>query len=228
MTMRETPTMSIDEAIRRRRSVRGFLPNELPDALLREVLEVAQWSPSNCNVQPWLPHVVSGLALQRLRDALVGAAVAGAPVKPDWPADGKFHGVYRDRQYDAAAKLYGAMGVERRDLIGRNQAYLRNHAFFGAPHVMFIFMPKPFDAREMADVGMYAQTFMLALAGRGIGSCAQGALGLYPEIVRQHLGLSDEHRLMFGVSFGYEDRDVKANAARVARASIDDAVRFHR
>ena len=120
MTMHEKAGMSVDEAIRRRRSVRGFLPNELPDAVLRDALEVAQCSPSNCNVQPWLPHIVSGDALQRLRDALVGAAVAERPLKPDWPADGKFQGVYRDRQYDAAAKLYGAMGVERRDLIGRN------------------------------------------------------------------------------------------------------------
>jgi hypothetical protein len=30
------------------------------------------------------------------------------------------------------------------------------------------------------------------------------------------------------LSFGYEDHGVKANAARVDRAQIDDVVRFHR
>ena len=88
-------------------------------------------------------------------------------------------------------------------------------------------MPEPFDTREATDIGMYAQTLMLALTARGIASCAQGALGLFPDVVRQHLGLAPNYKLLFGVSFGYEDPNVKANAARVGRAHIDDAVTFH-
>ena len=34
--------------------------------------------------------------------------------------------------------------------------------------------------------------------------------------------------LLFGVSFGYEDSNDKANAARVGRAPTGEAVRFHR
>jgi hypothetical protein len=172
--------------------------------------------------------VVSGEALSRLRAALVDAAMRDEPIKPDWPAEGKFVGVYRERQVDAAAKLYGAMGVERRDLVARKLAYVRNHAFFDAPHAVFIFMPEPFDTREATDIGMYAQTLMLALAARGIASCAQGALGLFPDIVREQLRVPAYYRLLFGVSFGYEDPEDKANAARVGRAEVDDAVHFHR
>ena len=228
MSMHERPAMNVDDAIRHRRSVRGFLSDEVPEATLREVFELAQWSPSNCNVQPWTPHVVSGDALKRLRGALVAAGMRDEPIKPDWPADGKFTGIYRERQVDAAQNLYGAMGVERRDVVGRKMAYIRNHAFFDAPHAVLIFMPEPFDAREAADIGMYAQTLMLALVARGIASCAQGALGLFPEIVREHLGIPANCKLLFGISFGYEDRSIKANAARVGRAHIDDVVRFHR
>ena len=228
MSARQTPILSVDEAIRRRRSVRAFLPDPLPEATLREVFALAQWAPSNCNVQPWTPHVVSGETLKRVREALVEAGMRDEPIKPDWPADGKFVGIYRERQVDAAARLYGAMGVERRDLAARKLAYIRNHAFFDAPHVVFIFMPEPFDTREATDIGMYAQTLMLALAARGIASCAQGALGLFPDIVREQLGVAASYRLLFGVSFGYEDVTVKANAARVGRACLDDAVRFHR
>lgn len=219
--------MKLDLAIRTRRSVRGFLPEPVPEATLREVFELAQWSPSNCNIQPWVPHVVSGDALRRLGTAMCEAAEAGQPYDPDWPADGKYQGIYRERQYDAAARLYGAMGVERRDLEGRRAAYLRNLRCFDAPHAAFIFMHRPFDAREITDVGMYAQTLMLALTSRGIASCAQGALGLYTGIVRRHLGLDEDHRLMFGVSFGYEDPSVAANATRTVRAPLEQAVRFH-
>jgi hypothetical protein len=220
--------LRLDDAIRQRRSVRAFLAAEVPEATLHEVFELAQWAPSNCNVQPWLPHVVSGAVLQRLSQAMCEAGAADVPVQPDWPADGKYGGVYRERQYDAAARLYGAMGVERRDLAARRAAYLRNLGFFDAPHAVFIFMQQPFDTREATDLGMYAQTLMLVLQSRGIASCAQGALGLYPPIVRSHLGLPDDHRLLFGIAFGYEDPAAKANAARTVRAPLHEAVQFHR
>lgn len=221
-------SMYVDEAIRHRRSVRGFLPQEIPQTTLDEVFTLAQWAPSNCNVQLWVPHVVSGPVLQRLRQALVQAAENDQPIAPDWPADGKYHGIYRERQFDAAARLYGAMGVERKDLLGRKAAYVRNQAFFDAPHAVFLFMQQPFDAREATDLGIYAQTLMLAMTARGIASCAQGALALYPPIVRTHLGVAEDHRLMFGISFGYEDTRVAANAARVGRAPLEQAVVFHR
>jgi len=220
--------MSVDEAIRLRRSVRGFLSREIPEAVLREVFTLAQCAPSNCNVQPWTPHVVSGDQLKRLREALVAAGMRDEPIKPDWPADGKFTGIYRERQVGAAQALYGAMGVARSDAVGRKLAYIRNHAFFDAPHAVLIFMPEPFDTREATDLGMYAQTLMLALTARGIASCAQGALGLFPDIVREQLGIPGSYKLLFGISFGYEDHDVRANTTRVDRAGIDDVVRFHR
>ncbi|MBX3642126.1 MAG: nitroreductase [Rubrivivax sp.] len=228
MSAREPTAISVDEALRRRRSVRGFLPDEVPETTLREVFELAQRTPSNCNVQPWLPHVVSGAALRRLSESLVEAGERGEPHHADWPADGKFSGVYRERQIDAAVQLYGAMGVDRHDRAGRHAAYVRNHEFFGAPHAVFIFMHAPHDTREAADIGMYAQSLMLLLTARDIGSCAQGALGLYPDVVRRHLGLDATHRLLFGISFGYEDQAIKANGARVGRAGLVEAVRFHR
>ena len=219
--------MTIDQAIRERRSVRGYLPTEVPEATLREVFALAQLAPSNCNVQPWSPHVVSGPLLQRLQADLVAAADAVEPHRPDWPADIKFEGIYRERQVEAAAQLYGAMGVERNDRAGRHAAFVRNQASFEAPHVMFIFLPRPFDTREAVDAGIYVQTIMLACVARGIGTCAQGALRLYPDIVRRHLGLLDSQRLLFGLCFGYEDTTVKANATRVGRVPLQDAVVFH-
>lgn len=42
-----------------RRSVRDFLPNLVPDAVLREAIQLAQLSPSACNRQPWQVYLVS-------------------------------------------------------------------------------------------------------------------------------------------------------------------------
>jgi hypothetical protein len=62
------------------------------------------------------------------------------------------------------------------------------------------------------------------------------AFGAAPSILRHAplmkdaagVGVPANYKLLFGVSFGYEDAGVKANAARVGRANLDDAVRFHR
>ncbi len=221
--------MTLDDAIRGRRSVRGFLDTEVPHEVQIEVLQLAQLAPSNCNAQPWQVHVVSGAALESLRQSLVAASSSGLPTHADWPADiRRFRGIHRTRQIDAAVKLYGAMGVGRDDLSGRRSAFVQNFAFFGAPHTIFIFLHDSFGPREVNDMGIYAQTLLLAMTSRGIASCAQGALGEYPDIVRRHLGLGIEERLMFGISFGYEDPAVKANAARVGRAPLEEVVRFHR
>ena len=125
-----------------------------PGGDLREAFELAQWAPSNCNVQPWTPHVVSGEACSGCATALVDAGMRDEPIKPDFAADRKFVGVHRERQVDAAQQLYGAMGVERRDLVGRKMAYVRNHACFDAPHAVFIFMDESFRQREATDIGM--------------------------------------------------------------------------
>ena len=42
--------LSVDEAMLQRRSVRGFLPEEVPQAALAGIFEIAQRAPSNCNV----------------------------------------------------------------------------------------------------------------------------------------------------------------------------------
>lgn len=219
--------MTVDEALRTRRSVRGFTDQTVPEDTLREIFELAQVTPSNCNTQPWIPHVLSGKSLMHLGDRMVSAAEQGIPPDPDFFAERKFTGVYRERQIDAAVQLYGAMGIDRYDRPRRDWAYRRNLDFFGAPHAVLIFIHSDFGAREAVDLGMYAQSLMLAMTARGISSCAQGALGLYCGIIREALDLDETHRLIFGISFGYEDESYDANATRVGRAALNDAVVFH-
>lgn len=220
--------MDLNQAIRSRRSVRGFLPRGIPESVLREVFDLAQCAPSNCNVQPWSPHLVSGQSLRMLAEKMVGASLAGQAPNPDISADRIFAGIHKERQYDAARQLYGAMGVDRYDRPGRDAAYRRNLDAFGAPHAVFLFMSADFGMREAVDIGIYSQTLMLALTSRGIGSCAQGALSLYPDIVRDHLGLAADQKLLLGISFGYEDPSVPANAARVGRASLAETLVEHK
>jgi nitroreductase len=124
----------LDQTIRERRSVRGFLPKPVPRDVLEEVLALAQRAPSNCNVQPWRVYIASGNTLKKLRAALVQEVTTGASPVMVAPID-EFLGVYREKQVACAVELYGKMGIERDDRVGRMNASLRNFQFFDAPHV---------------------------------------------------------------------------------------------
>lgn len=219
--------LNTPDAIRQRHAARGFLPQPVPEALLKSVFELAQLAPSNCNTQPWLVEVVSGELLRQLSQRLQAAAIDPTQHRPDLPYDGRYEGVYKTRQFDAAAQLYGAMEIAREDKAGRAASFLRNYAFFGAPHAAFVYLPQGFGAREAADCGMFAQTLMLALTAHGLASCPQTALSLQPHIVRELLQVAPGQQLLFGISFGYEDPSVAANRCRVGRAALSDSVRFH-
>lgn len=218
---------SFDAVVRARRSIRGFLPDPIPGPLLRSVLATAQQAPSNCNVQPWVVHIVSGDAAERIRQALYEQAKSGVPIEPDYPRTGAYPGDYRTRQVESAKALFAATGVARDDKAARTDSFLRNFRFFDAPHAAFIFLPEWAGMREAADAGMHAQTLMLALAAHGLGSCAQGALSHHAPLVHRELGVGEDMRLLMGIAFGYPDPDHPANAARTDRLTVDDAIVFH-
>jgi nitroreductase len=218
--------MSFEDAVRARRSIRAFLPKPVPREVIEEVLTTAQFAPSNCNAQPWVVHVVSGKMMETMRERLIAAAKTGT-ITADVPLTDTYKGVYRERRIGAAKALFEATGVGRNDMEARTRSFLRNFEMFDAPHALFLFMPSYQGLREAADVGMYAQTLMLALAARGLGSCAQGALSHQMGVVRELLDIDDELTCLFGISFGYPDLDHPSDAARTDRAPLSENVKFY-
>lgn len=216
----------LEALLRQRHAVRGFLDRPVPQPVLMRVFELAQLAPSNCNAQPWRVDVLSGDAAERLRGVLSREVAAGAEETPDYPITVTRPGGYRIRQIDAAKALFAATGVERGDLEARRNSFLRNFRFFDAPHVAFLSMPDWCGPREAADVGMFAQSLMLALTAHGLASCPQSALSHYAAIVKRELGIPADMRVLFGLSFGYEDPDHPANAFRMGRLPVTQAINF--
>ena len=58
--------MEFTDVVKARHSYRGFLPKAVDEQTLQDVFELANWAPSNCNIQPWHVHVVSGDACNRI------------------------------------------------------------------------------------------------------------------------------------------------------------------
>ncbi len=216
--------MTLVDAIRSRRSVRGYLPDPVPDDVLRQVFELAQWAPSNCNVQPWKVYVASGALRDRLSTEMQRRVREGVAPDPDYEYRGDFVGEYRKRQVDCAVALYSEMGIARDDREGRQRAVMRNFEFFDAPYMAFIGMDKAFGTTVAIDVGMYAQNLMLALVAHGLHSCPMGTMRNYPDLVREAFDLSEDDRILFGLAFGYEDTQVAANRTRTTRDPVASSV----
>lgn len=218
--------MTLIEAIEQRRSVRGFLDRPVPEATLQQIFELAGCAPSNCNVQPWKVYVASGSLRDQLRDAMTERVRQGIPKNPDYEYRGDFEGEYRKRQVECAVAMYSEMGITREDREGRQHAVLRNYRFFDAPHMAFVGMDRSFGTTVAVDVGMYAQTLMLAMTAFGVGSCPMGTMRDYPDLVRDSFGIEEDIGILFGIAFGYEDPEVPANRTRTSRDPVSANVQI--
>lgn len=69
--------LDLDQAIRERHSTRLFLPQPVPRELVNEALALAQYAPSNSNIQPWHMVFASGASRDRLVAALIDEAGVG-------------------------------------------------------------------------------------------------------------------------------------------------------
>ena len=217
--------MDVLEAIERRRSIRGYLAREVPEAVLKTIFGAAQRAPSWCNIQPWRVWVASGASADLLRQALLDAA-RGMKEHPDVPFPARYPGAYGERRIACAKALYGAMGIERHDKAGRDHAWIRNFGAFGAPHIAIVGIDKTFGGYAMLDVGCWLQTVLLAAEAHGVSCCAQASLASYPSVLRQRLPIPKEVHILFGIAMGYADTAADANACRTNREPLGSNVTF--
>lgn len=209
-----------------RRSMREILPETVPQNELNEVFEVASIAPSNCNSQPWKVVVVSGERAKQLKEDLV-KTIGQGDMQMDVPFDVRdYPEEETKRMQTAGALMHKAAGISREDTESRQNFMLKNLRFFGAPHAAFFFLPVWAGIRGAADLGMYAQNVMLAMRAKGIGSCPQTILSFNADVVREHVGVSSDFQLLFGLSFGYFDASRPLNQVRTERAPLASYVDY--
>ncbi|MGY4987996.1 nitroreductase [Streptomyces nigrescens] len=220
-----------EKLIRGRRATRAFRPDPVPEETLRAVFALAGAAPSSSNTQPWQVEVVSGSLRDRLAGALQ-AAHAEQRTTVDFPYREDMYSIAQQRRRAAfGTALYGALGIGRNDHAARAAFDAESLRFYGAPHVAFLFTAGDAGdagdagARLAADVGIYAQTLLLAMTAYGLDSCPQGLLSFYADTVRGELGL-DRGKLLVGISFGYADESAPVNHITTDRAALDATTTF--
>ncbi|TDR85149.1 nitroreductase [Enterovirga rhinocerotis] len=219
---------AVDGAITTRRSIRGFLPDPVPMETVRHLLALASRAPSGSNVQPWKSHVVTGAALQRLKDDLFAVFDSGAPEQREYEYYPRnWRSPYLDRRRKVGWELYRLAGVARGDKEAGHRQRARNYVFFGAPVGLIFTIDRDLEQGSWLDYGMFLQSLMIAARGHGLDTCAQAAIASYPAIVTRHLAIPAEEMVICGMALGWADLGEPTNALESEREPVDGFTAFH-
>ena len=218
--------MNVYEAVRSRRSVRGFLGRPVPAAVLTRVLSAALRAPSGGNLQPWRLYLLSGARLEDLKSRVRRRIAAGdsgdpPPVQP-YPAD--LPASYAQRLADAGERRYGAAGIAREDKEGRARVRAGNWECFGAPAALFCYLDEQMLPPQWMDAGIFLQSVMLLLRAEGLDSCPQIAWAEYHRTVAQVIRPPAGRVLACGMSIGYANPNEPQ--PRMPRAPLSEVLTF--
>jgi len=225
-----TITHPVDQALQSRRSVRAFLPTDVPDALVLHLLELAARAPSGTNTQPWQVHVLKGEALAQLVQLAQACfndpqALAAQPEPYDYYPK---HWVspYLDSRRKVGFDLYALLGIAKGDKEAMHRQHARNYCFFDAPVGLFFTIDNILSQGSWLDYGMFLQSLMIAARGHGLDTCPQAAWLSLQGVVTSFLELDDSKQLVCGMALGYADEAAIENRLLTERVAATEFARF--
>jgi nitroreductase len=218
--------MDTIDCIKTRMSIRKFKPYPVPTDLLMDIIEAAKWSPSYKNSQPWEVVVISGAKKDALSAMLVDLLEKGVEPQPDLPAPLAWPPLISARIDALMQKRSEITGKDLNNPEVRKKSKIANFRFYGAPHGIFLFQDSSLTAWSIFDMGLFAQSIMLAAHACGLGTVPQAFLTDYALDVKRFLGIPESKRLVLGISIGYPDMESPVNSFRTYRIRTDEIVRM--
>ena len=165
--------MSLNDIVKKRRSVRKYLPKIVPREVVLEVLVAAGWAPSAHNSQPWRFIILENPSVKReLAEAMADAWVADAE-KDGVKVEVKMRQERVDRFANAPALILACISMDG----------LRK----------FPDQKRQMLERDLAQqsLGAAMQNLLLTAHALGLGACWFCAPGFCKEIVRKVLGIPE-------------------------------------
>ncbi len=221
--------MDLDQAMLERRSIRGFKPDPVPQALLEEIIALANRAPSSMNTQPWHLHVLTGAPLEAVRKGNSERMLAGVPPQREISDHGQYDGVHRERQIEIAIQLFEAMGIKRDDKEMRQDWVMRGFRQFDAPVSVVVCFDKSLEERGTIahfDLGAVTYGLVLAAWSRGLGAVINGQGIMQSPVVREHAQIPDDQVILTCVALGWPDDAFSANGVKSRRRPVENAARF--
>jgi nitroreductase len=193
----------VEKVILERRSVRNYKDKQVPENLVRRILEAGRFAPSAGNCQPWRFIVIRDRdvidAIEkdiRMMCKMLKPVVAweSSPMGPVaklmskmmiWLLPNKMHPA------PFAAIPWIADG--------------KVSIFHGAPTVILILKDKRGSGRPEVDLGCCGENIVLAAHSHGLGTCWVGFVELIRQnpIWKKRLGIEYPYEICEGISLGY-------------------------
>jgi len=225
-----------------RRSTRDFLPTPVPQEIINQILTDGLTAPSWSNTRPFKIAVATG----DVRDRISGEFLSRWTVLSRIMRKGlknKLRLIYsryglptsnrtivkpyvaelRPRAQRVGKELYELFGVKRGDRDARDKQWGKNYSFFGAPVEMFIYIHKSLHVYAASDAGLMMENMMLSAHGHGLGTCAQGAVNIWDDVVRKEFEIPKDYRLLCGMAIGYPS-DSPVNSFRANRIGAEEVL----
>lgn len=220
--------MDYEKIANERRSIRGYKPETIPKEVMNEIISVAKQAPSSMNSQPWHVHVVSGEALERIRNGNTEKMMAGAAPDREISSHGGYTGVHRERQKDVAGQLFEAMGIPWDDKERRTDWAMRGFRQFEAPVSVVGTIDRVLAHSTVAylDLGQFIYGMVLAAWDRGIGSVINGQGISQSSVVREHANIPEDEIIVITVAMGYPADGFPANDVESERRPTEEIVTY--
>jgi len=210
-----------------RHSCRDFLPEAVPESVIKKMMVMARAAPSSANLQPGKFHVLAGEPLGHFVRTLSDISASNPPEPVSYsyfpqPMPSEL----KQRQREAGYALYGALNIQRRDIAARKQQFAANYRFFDAPVGMVVTIDKEMGSGCFMDLGMFIMSFLMLAESAGYSSCVIGALSHYGSAIHRVLSLSADEQVVCGIALGRANRHAAVNQFRTSRIALEDFVTF--
>lgn len=230
----------LSDLMRSRRSTRDFQSTPVADELIDQLLADAMTAPSWSNTRPFKVAVATGEVRDRISEEFLtrwsvlsrfrnggfwtkikillrgyGLPTSNRLLVRPYVAE------LKPRAERVGKELYEWIGIKRGDRIARDEQWGRNYEFFGAPVELFIYIHKSLHIYAANDAGLMLQNLILSAHARGLGTCLQGAVIIWDDVIRREFEISDDYRLLTGLALGYPS-DAKVNEFKAHRLSVDE------
>ena len=215
--------MEFKDAVLGRRTIRGFVDEDVSKETIEELISLSLWAPSWGNTQPFEIVAAVGPILERFKKENREALMSGQPPCPDIAMPQTWPGLQKDRYRTVGRAVLDSLSIARDDQEGRLNYYGDMFALFDARALLlFTIDCEMLLEYAILDVGLFMQTFCLAAQDRGLGTCILAAAVNYPDLSRRLFGIPESKRILMGVGVGVPDQENPVNRFERTRASIGE------
>ena len=219
--------MELVAAIRGRRSIRKFKSQDVPQNILTEILEIARWSPSWGNTQPWDLYILTGNTLAKFKEMNLKQTLAGASTASDVPMLTNWPDAMKARYGELGKVVLSAQGIKRDDKEARDKYYQDMVSVFDAPCLILACISRDnLVEYQMLDIGLIAQTICLAAYDKGLGTCLLAAAARYSAEIRKIAAIPEDKKIVVGIALGYPDPSFPLNNFERDRAKLNEFVHW--